>query len=206
MVWENEEHDQPNGNNMTDLVLDPDSPEDEPGEVESSNRRAAEPAKLVFSVRTRDAFFDRIVTQLRTSLPAELRRFQARPMFLLMKIAFDNERVHYEVAIDNARRTLEIALHFEDGPASTLRYLALFDKQIVELKHLLGHEVDLERWTQSWGRLYELRPLTTLDRGVANEVAERLDLYIRTLQPMLDAAAIPPERSAGVTPSRRSRS
>jgi hypothetical protein len=126
-------------------------------------------------------------------------------MFNLMKIAYANDRVHYEVAIDNGRRLLEIALHFEDGPLSTLAYLTLLDRRIVELKHQLGHEIELERWTVSWGRLYELWPLETLDRPVADRVAARLTDYINTLQPLIDASDIPPERSAQPPGQRRDR-
>ena len=58
---------------------------------------------------------------------------------------------------------IEVGLHFEDGPVSTAAYLAYFDAHIVERKHELGPELELERWTPSWGRIYELVPLTRLD-------------------------------------------
>jgi hypothetical protein len=157
--------------------------------------RAAAP-KLTFSMKTRDAFFARVTTQLRSQLPAEYASFTARPMFNLMKIAFDNERVHYEVAFDNVRRSLEIALHFEDGPVSTVAYLRYMDQRIVELKHVMGHEIELERWTLTWGRIYEIWPLESLDRPVADRVATRLTTYITTLQPLVLASGIAPERSA----------
>lgn len=154
-----------------------------------------ESARVSFPMKVRDSFFARVTRSLRAELPPELARFTARPMFNLIKIAFDNERVHYEVAFDIDRRLLEIALHFEDGPVSTAAYLHLLDRQIVELKHQLGHQVELERWTTSWGRLYEIWPLTSLDREVADQVATRLVTYITVLQPLVEAAGIAPERS-----------
>jgi hypothetical protein len=152
--------------------------------------------RLSFSVATRDAFYRQVSSQLSSRLPDELAGFTARPMFNLMKVSYANERVHYEIAVDIHRKTIELALHFEDGPISTLAYLQYFDHHILELKHQLGHQIELERWTVSWGRIYELWPLEKLDHATADRVASRLAAYISLLQPMLDAAEIPPERSA----------
>ena len=157
---------------------------------------AAEPSRLSFSVATRNAFFKHISAQLSRRLPDNLGGYSARPYFNIMKVAYANERVHYEVAFDIHRRTLEIALHFEDGPVSTLAYLAYFDRHILELKHILGHQIDLERWTVSWGRIYELWPFEHLDKSTAERVANRLAEYVAALQPLLDECGIPPERSA----------
>lgn len=153
-------------------------------------------AKLSFNMKTRGLFFDRVAAKLRSSLPPELKNFTSKPAFNLMKIAFDNDRVHFEVAFDVTRETMEIALHFEDGPVSTAAYLLFFDRRIVELKDLLGPEIDLERWTMSWGRIYEIWPLSSLERDVADRAAARLHEYITVLQPLLYAAKIAPERSS----------
>lgn len=109
----------------------------------------------------------------------------------LLKLDFGNERVHYEVWTDGGRGRIEIGLHFEDGPASTAAYLAFFDARIVEIKHHLGWEVELERWTLSWGHLFESIPLVPLDRRFAAHVANRLARQIALLQPMVEEAAIP---------------
>src|SRR5687767_6638763 len=163
---------------------------------ETISNGSSEPARLSFSVATRNEFFRRVTDQLSRRLPPEHAEFTARPMFNLMKVAYANERVHYEIAIDVHRKLLEVALHFEDGPASSLAYLHFFDSRILELKHVLGHEIELERWTVSWARIYELWPLEFLDRAMADRVAARLTSYITTLQPLVDAALVPPERSA----------
>lgn len=157
---------------------------------------APDAARVSISMPARDAFYGRVAERTRSLLSPELRSFTARPMFNIMKFAYDNERVHYEIVLDVTRRWIEIALHFEDGPASTLQYLRLFDSRIVELKDDLGPEIELERWTQSWGRIYELWPLTGVDRALADSVAERLAAYITTLQPILDQSGIKPERAA----------
>ena len=89
---------------------------------------------------------------------------------------------------------IEVGLHFEDGPASTLAYLNILDGRIVELKDVLGHQAELERWTQSWGRVYELHPLEPLTPAVTNRIGERLALYISTLWPIVRAANVRHER------------
>lgn len=143
---------------------------------------------------TRRAFFAGVADGVRTELPPELAGFRHVAHAQLLKVYYANERVHYEVWADSHRGTIEIGLHFEDGPASTANYLAYFDAYIVELKHLLGTSLELEQWTPSWGHLYELLPLTTLDAPLVERVASRLAQLIATLQPLVDAAAVAPER------------
>ena len=148
---------------------------------------------------TRREFFADVVDRLRDHLPAPLAGFRHRSTMNLLKVYYGNERVHYEVWTDGQRDQIEVGLHFEDGPASTAAYLAYFDARIVELKHELGPEVELERWTASWGHLYELTPLTRLDARVVERTARRLATLIATLQPLVEAANVPAERAA--TPS-----
>ena len=151
---------------------------------------------------SRRDFFDDMVERLRPRLPADLVGFRSKANPILLKLDFGNERVHYEVAPDGARGHIEVGLHFEDGPVSTAAYLAWFDRHIVELKHGLGAEVELERWTGSWGRLYELHPLGRLDAAEAERIATRLAAFIVALQPLVEAAAVAPERSAAATEQR----
>jgi hypothetical protein len=103
---------------------------------------------------------------------------------------------------DGARGRVEIGLHFEDGPASTMSYLAFFDQRIVEIKHLLGPQIELERWTTSWGHLFESEQLGRLDPRFAETVARRLAAHIAILQPMVEEAAIPPAQR-DVAPGER---
>jgi hypothetical protein len=139
-------------------------------------------------------FFAAIVAEVRKDLPAELSDFRHRANTMLLKIDYGNERVHYEVWTDGARGRVEIGLHFEDGPASTLAYLAFFDARIVEIKHALGPEIELERWTASWGHLFASVPLGRLDRAFVKSVSARLAAQIATLQPLVEEAAVPAEQ------------
>jgi len=147
-------------------------------------------------------FFDETVERLRPLLPPDLAGFRPKVNPLLLKLDYGNERVHYEVAPDTSRGHLEVGLHFEDGPVSTAAYLAWFDRHIVELKHQLGADVELERWTASWGRFYELHPLGRLDGVVARRVATRLAAFVVALQPLVEAAGVAPERSAAAAEQR----
>jgi hypothetical protein len=147
------------------------------------------------NLNRRDFFAD-LVDQLRPLLPAEFAAFRHRATMNLLKVYFANERIHYEVWTNSQLGTIEIGLHFEDGPISTGAYLAFFDAHILEIKHELGPAVEMERWTPSWGHLYELAPLTRLDERLVAQIAKRLAALITTLQPLVETAAIPPERSA----------
>jgi hypothetical protein len=141
----------------------------------------------------RREFFAAIVTDARANLSPELAGFRHRANSMLLKINYGNDRIHYEVWPDGARGHVEIGLHFEDGQASTAAYLTFFDARIVEIKHLLGPEIELERWTASWGHLFASEPLGRLDRNFAQSVARRLAAQIAVLQPMVEEAAIPLE-------------
>ncbi len=134
---------------------------------------------------SRSTFFDGIVGILRRRLPEDLRSFSTRRFGNLVKVYFGNERVHYEVWVDTRRQQIEIGLHLEDGEVSTLMHLRLLDRHIVEIKDVLGPQVELGRWTKAWGHLIENRPLGVLDAGERAEVAERLVLYIETLEPLI---------------------
>lgn len=146
---------------------------------------------------TRRDFFEEVVARLRPILPEGRRDFRHRTNPFLLKIDFGNPRVHYEVWCDAERAILGVGLHFEDGPVSTAAYLAWFDRYIVEIKHELGAEVELERWTASWAHIYEHRRLRALSPELSGEVAGMLADLIRVLQPLVEAAGVAAERSAG---------
>jgi len=144
--------------------------------------------------QTRRDFFQDLVDELRSTLPESLSNFHLRQTANLIKIFYSNERVHFEVWVNGARGTLEVGLHFEDGLESTEAYLSFFDDRIVELKHRLGASVELERWTPSWGHLYEVAPLPRLEPPLVQRTGQRLSVLISVLQPLVEQAGIAPER------------
>ena len=162
--------------------------------VHSGSQRGSGHPRQTIPVQARKALYSGIVRRLRTNLPPNLRDFRHRGDFNLMKIWFEHYRVHYEVVIDQQINKIELGLHFEDGPASSLAFLALLDARILEIKDLLGPDIELERWTQSWARIYQLRPLTQIDERVVADCAERLATMIAVLQPIVTESGIRLER------------
>ncbi len=148
----------------------------------------------VISVERRKAFFKGIVRSMRSELPENLRGFRNRGDFNLMKVWYDHYRLHYEIVLDQQINKIEVGLHFEDGPANSLAFLMLLDGRILEIKDVLGPQVELERWTQSWARIYELHPLVDLTDDVTSVISRRLAAYISHLQPLVAASGIPLER------------
>jgi len=140
---------------------------------------------------TRTAFFEDIIRQLRTELSPELSQFQVRNYSYLIKLFYDNERVHFEVWVDSIRSQIEIGLDFEDGADSTAAYLAFFDQRIVEIKERTGPTLELERWTKTWGHFVEVYPIAPFEPETARVIGERMAVYISTLQPLIDEAEIP---------------
>jgi hypothetical protein len=152
---------------------------------------------------SRHAFFDRVVADVRREVAPGLNGFRAQSHGHLLKLHYENDRVHYEVWPDSHRGRIEVGLHFEDGPVSTAAYLRFFDARIVELKHLLGCDVELERWTVSWGHVYYLVPLTPFDLAKAKQTVGLLTSLIDVLEPLVREASVPRERVDQPTERRR---
>lgn len=142
---------------------------------------------------TRSVFFDRVLRVSKSRLPSDLSDLHARRFAHLLKIYQDNERVHFEVWVDGARSSIELGLHFEDGPESTASYLSFFDQRIVEIKDQLGPEIELARWTASWGHLYERHEMYPFDLDRAQMIGQRLADVITVLHPQVVEAGVPPE-------------
>ena len=113
----------------------------------------------------------------------------ARSTMNLLKIHFNpNYRIHFEVMIAADKGLIELGLHIEDGPESTARLLEYFDERVVEVKHELGPEIELERWTRSWGHFVEVCAVQPLTPEFATGIGKRLAAIITVLQPILDEA------------------
>jgi hypothetical protein len=137
----------------------------------------------------RREFFEDLTNAVRAGLSGEMQAFHSRHTMNLLKIHYGaNYRIHYEAWINTDTGLVELGLHFEDGPESTSRLLEHFDRHIVEIKHELGIHCELERWTKSWGHIYETHPIQPLTDAFADELAARLVRMIVVLQPLLDDA------------------
>ena len=132
---------------------------------------------------------DQVERACLAALAAERGDPHSRKTMNLLKIHFnENYRIHYELMISAENSVIEIGLHFEDGPEPTTRLLAFFDQYVLEIKHVLGEEFELERWTKSWGHCFEIWSLEPLTATFARRLGKRLAEIIDVLQPILDEA------------------
>jgi hypothetical protein len=143
------------------------------------------------SILSMRQFLNEVKEQVRAELPAGLRDFQVSASRSLLKIHYGHHRLHYEVWANARDGHIELGLHFEDSPESTERLIAFFDPLIVEIKHELGPQVELERWTPSWGHIYQLLPSQPPTRLLVRVIAGHLVRMITVLQPLLDQADRP---------------
>ena len=137
----------------------------------------------------RREFIAEVKSACQAGLALGPRDIHTRSTLNLLKVHFNaNYRVHYELMFSAENGLIEVGLHFEDGPDSTTQLLAFFDHHVVETKHQLGTEFELERWTKSWGHFFEVWPIEPLTVAFARRLGARLAEIINTLQPLLDEA------------------
>jgi len=153
---------------------------------------------------TRKEFFYDVIEKTRQALPDELKTFNTSATMNLAKLYYGNYRLHYEVWTDARDNQIEVGLHFEAGEESTDRLIAYFDRYIVEIKHELGVETELERWTRTWGHLYQVIPYQPLTASLADDIANRLSRMIAIAQPILEE--VEPKAGHGLTESDRNQS
>ncbi len=126
-----------------------------------------------------------LVDQTRKQLPRGLRKFDARSFFSLVKLHYDNPTVHYEVWVRGTERLIEVGLHFEADKATNDALREYFAARALEIKAELGPRVEVEQWTNSWSRVHEVVPYTSLDAALVEMLAKKLSRMISVLQPML---------------------
>ncbi len=127
-----------------------------------------------------------LVDQTRKQLPRKLRQFDARSFFSLVKLSYGNPRLHYEVWVRGQERLVEVGLHLEADKATNDALRAYFASRAIEIHAELGPRVEVEQWTNSWSRVHEVVPYTTLDAELVDHLAKKLARMISVLQLMLD--------------------
>jgi hypothetical protein len=137
---------------------------------------------------TRREFFAAVRDHVHERVPGEFQGFRVQATHRQMKLYYRHYKLHYEVWTNGRDQHIEIGLHFEAGADVTEYLIRYFDRHILEIKHELGPEVELERWTNSWGRIYQLLPYQPLTEDLAVDVGNRLTDMIVHLQPLLDDA------------------
>jgi hypothetical protein len=148
-------------------------------------RTARKPSTSNTSI-TRREFFAAVRDRLQVRLPSERQNIRFQTSHRQMKLYYHHYKLHYEIWTNGRDQHIEIGLHFEEGPESTEALIRFFDRHILEIKHELGPEVELERWTNSWGRVFQLLPYQPLTEELAIDVGDRARDMIVVLQPLLD--------------------
>ena len=151
--------------------------------------RAARKSSTTKTSITRREFFAAVRDRLQVRLPAERQNIRFQTSHRQMKLYYSQYKLHYEVWTNGRDHHIEIGLHFEEGPESTEALIRFFDQHILEIKHELNPDVELERWTNSWGRIFQLLPYQPLTEELAVDVGDRLRDMIVVLQPLLDEAS-----------------
>jgi hypothetical protein len=131
-------------------------------------------------------FFSRLRKGIKSRLPEPYRSFEgARGRGRLVKFHFGHSELHYEAWHHTGAGRLEVGLHFEGPSELNQRAFDFFRPRMVEIKARLPR-AELEPWDRGWSRLYETMPAPYLDELVASGAAERLTMYITTLQPLVE--------------------
>lgn len=133
------------------------------------------------------AFLDRVAGCLRHDLVPEGPPARIRRRGTLLQVDFGQPSIHYEVWLQQQRRQVEVGLHFEADRALNSWLLDRFGPEMLAVRGELGPEVELEQWTESWGRIHTYLPITAIDDALAERTAERLLSTIVCLQPRLSA-------------------
>ncbi len=127
-----------------------------------------------------------LVEKTRKQLPRTLRNLEARSFFSIVKISYQNPKLHYEVWVRGQERLIEIGFHFEAAKEINDALLTYFQTRSIEIHAELGPRIEIERWTNSWSRVHEVVPYASLDVPLVELLATKLAKMITVLQPMLD--------------------
>jgi hypothetical protein len=127
-----------------------------------------------------------LVNKTRKQLPRRLQKFEARSFFSLVKLHYGNPRIHYEVWVRGKDRLVEVGLHFEAQKSTNDALREHFGQRALEIRAELGARVEVERWTNSWSRVHEVVPYTSLDAKLVDTLAQKLARMIAVLEPMLE--------------------
>lgn len=140
-------------------------------------------------------FFARLPEMARRRLPPGLADFHHRRQGRLIKIYFDQPRLHFEAWHHPRTQRLEVGLHLEGSPELNRRGLELLRSRMLEVKESLPL-AELEPWDRGWCRLYQTLAAPVLDAELLESTAALLAAYVVALTPILEELESQPgERS-----------
>lgn len=125
-----------------------------------------------------------VVTNVRRSLPPELRRAQEGKGFGLIKLYYGNPKLHYEANHQARSQIIEIGLHFEADRFTNARLLGAFRGHENKIQRALPG-ARLEDWDKGWARIWEPIAYEELDVSLQKAVAAKMARYITVLEPTL---------------------
>jgi hypothetical protein len=105
--------------------------------------------------------------------------------FAFLQASFGIRGIHYEVWLQQARRQVEVGLHFEADSELNGWLLRRFAPEMPAIRHALGAGFELEQWTASWGRVHAYLPLAQVDDVLVGQVSQCLADTVVCLQPLL---------------------
>ncbi len=127
-----------------------------------------------------------LVEKTRKQLPRSLKNLEPRSFFTIVKLFYKNPKLHYEVWVRGKEHLVEVGLHLEADKETNDALLAYFNSRAIEIHAELGARIEIEQWTNSWSRVHEVVPYTTLNAELVDQLAEKLAQMISVLQPMLE--------------------
>lgn len=119
------------------------------------------------------------------SLPPDVPVPERKVMWTILQLHYGDPTVHFEVQPHNARRQIELGLHFEGPVERNDLWASRLAARGPELMAALGDSWELEEWTLSWRRLHRIFPFERLDAGLAQAVADELVKALTVLGPVI---------------------
>ena len=136
------------------------------------------------------AFLKSLPDSLRPHLPAKLQNFQTLAEWGLLKIHYGERALHYEVGSVGSRpgRSItgwELGFHCESKDRNlNLLLLDGFQRNLFEIKAVLGESIEAEMWDRGWTKIYEVYPEGPLTAEYRDAVAARLAAIIACIHPV----------------------
>jgi uncharacterized protein (TIGR02391 family) len=138
--------------------------------------------------------FQHLDQSIKARLPKEykLRRTVVSGEKNYYQVFLQDVKSHYEVAFRGRDHYLEIALHFEEKPATNQDLLAYFrkGKRLVRLQESLKTELRAEDWGKTWARVFQQHEWMEPNAASAELIAELLLKFVEVTYDEAKAATL----------------
>ena len=127
-------------------------------------------------------FYAEVAEDLRTQLPRDLRDYEVQRSGGVFKAFYDDRRQHFELWFRDGG--LEVAFHLEGRGQDDKPVIRVLERRLSSIRKRLGGDVRLEPFGRGWTHLFEHWPGASREASTADEAAERLAEFIRTVEPL----------------------